>query len=117
MHNIKLVGKKGKRNGDSYSNNTNIHSGYRYRIRHRKMCQVYNEKRKKMTTEEKNTFKSRNNHKSRENKTSKYVGISDDDGIKQVEMKEKKLSQRKLHETKLFNRKLIKEINAWVVAF
>ena len=55
-----------------------------------------------------------------ENETYKYLGILEDDTIKQAEMKEKIQKEylrrtRKLHETKLNCRNLIKGINTWAV--
>ena len=55
-----------------------------------------------------------------ENKTYKYLGISEADTIKQVEMKDKIQKgycrrTRKLLETKLNSRNLIKGINTWAV--
>ena len=54
----------------------------------------------------------------RENETYKYLGISETDTIKQVQMKDKIQKEylrrtRKLLETKLSNRNLIKGINTW----
>ena len=53
-------------------------------------------------------------------KTYKYLGIFEEDDIKQVEMKEKIKKEylrriRKLPKTKLYSRNLIKGINTWVV--
>ena len=55
-----------------------------------------------------------------ENETYKYLGILEDDTIKQAEMKEKNLKKylrrtRKLLEKKLNRRNLIKGINTWAV--
>ena len=55
-----------------------------------------------------------------ENETYKYLGISEADTIKQVEMKEKIQKEylrrtRKLLKTKLNSRNLIKGINSWAV--
>ena len=55
-----------------------------------------------------------------EKKTYKYLGISEADTIKQVEMKNKIQKEylrrtRKLLETKLYSRNLIKGINTWAV--
>ena len=56
-----------------------------------------------------------------ENETYKYLGMLEDDTIKQVEMKDKIRKEylrrtRKLLETKLSSRILIKGINAWAVS-
>ena len=55
-----------------------------------------------------------------ENETYKYLGILEDDTIKQAEMKHKIQKEylrktRKLIETKLSSRNLIKGINTWAV--
>ena len=55
-----------------------------------------------------------------ENETYKYLGILENDTMKQVEMKEKIQKEylrrtRKLLETKLCSRNLIKGINTWTV--
>ena len=55
-----------------------------------------------------------------ENETYKYLGILEDDTIKQVEMKDKIQEKylrrtRKVFETKLFCRNLIKGINTWAL--
>ena len=56
----------------------------------------------------------------KEKETNKYLGILEDDSMKQAEMKEKIMKEyfrrtRKLLETKLYNRKLIKGINTRTV--
>ena len=56
-----------------------------------------------------------------ENETYKYLGILEDDTIKQMEMKDKIQKEylrrtRKLLETKLRCRNLIKGINTWAVS-